>query len=37
MISTFLQAALGYLREIVEIVLLGFTIAGIINAVDLEY
>jgi uncharacterized membrane protein YraQ (UPF0718 family) len=33
MLATFLHTAGSYLREIVEILLLGFTIAGVINAV----
>ena len=33
MLTTFLQAALAYVREIAEIVVLGFVVAGVINAV----
>ena len=33
MLVTFLQTALGYLREIVEIIVLGFVVAGVITAV----
>ena len=33
MIHTFLLTALGYVREIAEIVVLGFVVAGVINAV----
>jgi len=33
MLVTFVQTALGYVREIAEIVVLGFVVAGVINAV----
>lgn len=33
MLATFVQTALGYVREIAEIVVLGFVVAGVINAV----
>jgi uncharacterized membrane protein YraQ (UPF0718 family) len=33
MFATFLQTALGYLREIAEIIVLGFVVAGVITAV----
>jgi uncharacterized membrane protein YraQ (UPF0718 family) len=33
MLATFLTTALGYLREVAEIIVLGFVVAGVITAV----